>query len=198
MASVTVRGGHRGGAAAIGGAGRHYAGAVTQLSLAEWVSLTIIDEKPTHGFAISALTAPTGELGRIWQIPKPVVYRALGHLRQRRLIEVEGVEQRHGPQRQLHRATPAGSDLVSEWLAEPVRHVRDLRSHLLLKLALQERRGQAHDRLIRAQQDALVPILTAYEAREESGFDAILAAWRRANTRAAVEFLDEIIGIPAV
>jgi hypothetical protein len=44
------------------------------LSLAEWTVLALIAEHPAHGFAISQLTAPGGELGRIWHIPRPVIY----------------------------------------------------------------------------------------------------------------------------
>src|SRR6185312_774794 len=39
------------------------------LSLPEWTVLAVVNEHPTHGFAIAQLTAPQGELGRIWQIP---------------------------------------------------------------------------------------------------------------------------------
>jgi PadR family transcriptional regulator AphA len=48
------------------------------LSLAEWTVLALISEAPRHGFAIFQLTAPDGELGRIWSITKPVIYRAVG------------------------------------------------------------------------------------------------------------------------
>jgi len=43
------------------------------LSLPEWTVLAVVNERPTHGFAIAQLTAPQGELGRIWHIPRPVV-----------------------------------------------------------------------------------------------------------------------------
>ena len=47
------------------------------LSLSEWTVLTVVSQQPTHGFAVAQLTAPCGELGRIWQIPRPVIYRAM-------------------------------------------------------------------------------------------------------------------------
>ena len=37
--------------------------------------LAVVDEEPAHGFAVAALTAAGAELGRVWQIPRPVVYR---------------------------------------------------------------------------------------------------------------------------
>ena len=39
--------------------------------------LAILSERPAHGFAIARLTAPGGDLGRIWQIPRPVIYRSM-------------------------------------------------------------------------------------------------------------------------
>ena len=50
------------------------------LSLPEWTVLTVLSQQPAHGFAVAQLTAPDGELGRIWQIPRPVIYRAIGRL----------------------------------------------------------------------------------------------------------------------
>ena len=38
------------------------------LSLPEWTVLAVVSERPTHGFAIARLTAPHGELGRMWQL----------------------------------------------------------------------------------------------------------------------------------
>jgi hypothetical protein len=52
------------------------------LSLAEWLVLSLICENPMHGFALAALLGPAGEMGRVWRVPKPVVYRALQRLEQ--------------------------------------------------------------------------------------------------------------------
>src|SRR5580704_13853044 len=65
------------------------------LSLAEWLVLCLICEKPTHGFALAALLGPEGELGLIWRVPKPVVYRALQRL------ELLGMVRTTEPQRLL-------------------------------------------------------------------------------------------------
>ena len=112
------------------------------LSLAELTVLALLAERPAHGFAIARLTAPGSELGRIWQIPRPVVYRAMGRLAEAGLIAPGAVEAGRGPQRTLYAVTPAGRQTVARWLAEPVHHVREVRSHLLLKLALLDRAGQ--------------------------------------------------------
>jgi len=46
-------------------------------SLPEWTVLALLREEPRHGFAIPALTAEHGELGRVWQIPRTRTTEAL-------------------------------------------------------------------------------------------------------------------------
>jgi len=78
------------------------------LSLAEHAILAVLSERPTHGFAIARLTAPGGELGQIWHIPRPVVYRSLGRLQDAGLITPAAVESGRGPQRTIYTATAPG------------------------------------------------------------------------------------------
>ena len=164
------------------------------LSLAEWVVLAVISERPTHGFAISQLTACDGELGRVWQIPRPIVYRALGRVAAAGLIKEDGTEPGLGPQRTVYSVTKSGRDAVNKWLQTPVEHVRDVRSHLLIKLALLDRADADPTSLLVRQRDVLTPIADAISAEEpeEEGFEATLLAWRRANTEAAISFLADI------
>jgi DNA-binding PadR family transcriptional regulator len=70
------------------------------------------------------------------------VYRARPRLELLGLATTSG-EQRssHGPARSLVEATGAGRDAARAWLGRPVAHARDLRSELLLKLALLDRAG---------------------------------------------------------
>lgn len=163
-------------------------------ALPEWTVLAVLREGPAHGFAIAALTAPSGALGRVWQLPRPMVYRALSRLAEAGLVEPAVVESGPGPQRTVYEITPAGAAAVDGWLAEPVRHVRQLRSHLLMKLALLARRELPAESLLAAQREVLVPIATAIEAErdEAKGFDAVLLTWRHSNVNAALRFLDEI------
>jgi PadR family transcriptional regulator AphA len=164
------------------------------LSLTEWVVLALIGERPVHGFAIAGLTARDGELGRIWHIPRPAVYRALGRVEAAGLVAPDGIEPGRGPRRPIYVITPQGKDAVAEWLQTPVEHVRDVRSHLLLKLALLDRAGRDPTDLLARQRVILEPIARAIGAgrSDGDGFDAILLAWRRANAAAALGFLDEM------
>lgn len=164
------------------------------LSLTEWTVLALISEDPTHGFAIFQLTAPGGELGRIWHIPKPVIYRAIGRLEEAGLVAPQNVEPGRGPQRTIYSATPAGREAAAAWLDTPVEHVRDVRSQLLIKLALLDRAGTDASGLLRRQKAILQPIASAIAAErpQRRGFDATLLAWRRATAAAALSFLDDI------
>ena len=164
------------------------------LSLPEWTVLAVVSERPTHGFAVAQLTAPQGELGRIWHIPRPVVYRAIGRLLEAGLLVPRAVESGRGPQRTLYSVTPAGAEAVRHWLDTPVTHIREVRSHLLLKLALLDRAGGDPSGLLERQKATLEPIAQAIKAElpGSHGFDATLLAWRRATTVATLSFLDDL------
>lgn len=169
---------------------------MTALTLPEWLVLAILAQQPAHGFAVAQQTAPSGDLGRVWQIPKAVVYRSIGRLLEAGLITPEGVEPGLGPQRTVYAVTPEGQERAREWLRTPVAHVREIRSQFLLKLALLDRAGEDPGDLLRRQRAALEPIARAIEARQEEcgGFDAVLLAWRRSTVQAALDFLDAIGG----
>jgi len=166
------------------------------MSLPEWLVLTLLSQQPAHGFAVAQLTAHGGDLGRVWQVPKAVVYRAIGRLLDAELISAEGTEPGLGPQRTVYTATGNGRDAAARWLHAPVEHIRQIRSELLLKLALLDRAGADPADLIRRQRAALEPIARAIETGrpDTEGFDATLLAWRRAGAAAALDFLDAITG----
>jgi DNA-binding PadR family transcriptional regulator len=164
------------------------------LSLAEWTVLALISERPTHGFAIAQLTAPDGELGRIWHIPRPIIYRAIGRLEEAGLVAPQAVESGRGPHRTIYSVTASGRQAVADWLDTPVQHVREVRSQLLIKLALLDRAGTDPSGLLQRQKAILQPIASAISAERppRKGFDATLLAWRRASAAAALSFLDDI------
>src|SRR3954447_8780687 len=104
------------------------------LSLTEHVVLALICERPAHGWPIVRALAEDGEIGQIWTVGRGLVYRTIDQLTERRLVAASGtVSGGAGPARTILRATPAGRRASRRWLGEPVEHVRDLRSELLLK-----------------------------------------------------------------
>lgn len=172
--------------------------ALPPLSLSEWLVLAVLNQQPMHGFAVAQLTLPQGELGRVWQIPKAVVYRSIARMLAAGLVIPESTEQGLGPQRTVYAVTRAGSEAAQRWLHTPVEHVRDIRSHLLLKLALLDRAGGDPTDLLRGQRAVLEPIAKAIEDQhaQVGGFDAVLLAWRRATAVAALDFLDTVAEPP--
>jgi len=170
-------------------------GELPPLSLPDWIVLSLVDQNPTHGFAVAALTAPDGDIGRAWHVPRPIVYRSTDRLAELGLIRIASTEAgSRGPQRSILTTTPAGRSATETWLRSPVAHVREMRSELLVKLALLIRRGTAAGDLIAAQRRTLAPMRTALEHQRaaEAGFGQILTTWRIENVRAALRFLDDL------
>jgi hypothetical protein len=81
------------------------------------------------------------------------------------------------------------------WLAEPVEPVRDVRNLLLLKLFLLNRAGLDSSTLVEAQAARLTPMLEGLESMvdKSEGFDKVMAAWKTASCRTALEFLAAVL-----
>ncbi len=165
------------------------------LTLAEWLVLCLVCEEPTHGFALVGLLGAEGGLGRIWRVPKPVIYRALQRLEPLGLIKTtEQQTSSQGPVRSLVDATPDGRDAASAWLTRPAEHARDVRSELLVKLALVDRAGADPLPLLDAQRERLAPVADGLRDRlgAAGGFDSTLVLWRYETISATVRFLDAL------
>jgi DNA-binding PadR family transcriptional regulator len=164
-----------------------------RLSLAEWLVLCLVREKPTYGLVIAGLLGRNGSLGQIWSVPKATVYRALQRLEHLGLIRPRGKQRasRGGPARTLMEATPAGRAAAQAWLSTPVEHARDVRSELMVKLALLDRAGADSQALVRAQLARLLPVAAALDdqLRAATGFEHTLVLWRHEAMTAAIAFL---------
>lgn len=162
--------------------------------LTEWAVLALVAEGRTHGFEVARVLAPDGAVGRVWTVRRPLVYRALEALLRDGLLVEVGTEGGRGPSRRLVEATAEGTRSAKRWLDTPVAHVRDVRTTLLVKLALLDRAGRSRARLVERQRRALAPTLAALRSggstdRAEGPFDQVLLAWRRASAEAVDEFL---------
>jgi DNA-binding PadR family transcriptional regulator len=165
-------------------------------SLNEWAVLGLLAEGETHGFAVSREFAVSGSLGRIWTIPRPLVYRAIAMLVARGLVVETGTAPgAAAPTKRLVSVTPAGRSAVREWLGKPVAHVRDARSELLVKLLLMDRAGIDATPFLRAQAAILEPMLASLRSQLErnDGFDATIVRWRIYSTEALAHFLDDLL-----
>jgi DNA-binding PadR family transcriptional regulator len=167
-----------------------------ELSAGEWAVLALLSEQPAHGFAIARAMAPDGEVGQVWAVRRPLVYRALETLEQRELIRPAGTEpSQSGPQRTILEVTPAGTQALTTWFGQPVGHVRDGRSLLLLKLLFLTRRGADTQPLLTAQrtQFSLQAERLSTAVDQAEGFDRALLLWRLHNTTAAVRFTETLL-----
>jgi PadR family transcriptional regulator AphA len=167
-----------------------------QLSAGEWAVLALCVERPLHGFGLAAELAPDGDVGRVWAVPRPLVYRALERLETLELVEDLGThDSPSGPPRRVLGATAAARARVDAWLREPVDHVRDARYLLLLKLLFLHRRDRDAAPLVRAQARTYGEIERRLEQRlpEADGFERVLVAWRLESARAATRFLAGLV-----
>jgi DNA-binding PadR family transcriptional regulator len=166
------------------------------LAPGEWAVLALLCERPAHGWALARQLSPAGELGSIWSMGRPLVYRSLEILEQRCLIKASGSEPgARGPNRVIFQATAAGHAAVDEWLEEPVEHIREGRSLLLLKLVFAQRNCIDPRPMLFAQHDALLAAIDSLEARttESTGTDAILLRFRLESTRAVQRFVEAVL-----
>jgi DNA-binding PadR family transcriptional regulator len=166
-----------------------------RLTTGEWAVLSLVDEGPTHGFAVARAMAPGGDVGRVWAMRRPLVYRTLEQLEARELTRVAGTEaSATGPPRTLIESTDDGARMAREWLHEPVEHLRDARSELMLKLLFLDRRSADPGPLLIAQREWLVAREDELRASmdEAEGFARTLALWRAENAAAAIRFIDAL------
>jgi DNA-binding PadR family transcriptional regulator len=166
------------------------------LAPGEWAVLALLSEQPAHGWAVASQLHPSGELGSVWSLGRPLVYRSIDILAERRLIEPAGNEPGlRGPNRTLFRATEAGTEALGHWLAEPVDHVRDVRSLLLLKLIFAERTRVDPRPMLEAQHETIGAAVSSLESRVRAshGSEAILLRFRLESTRAVLRFVDGLL-----
>jgi molybdopterin-binding protein len=164
------------------------------LSLAEHVCLTLISQGVSHGWALGTLLAPDGEVGRMWTLSRPLTYRAIDGLVERRLITRRGQAAGRGRDRVILAATPAGRKRSRRWLDDPVEHLRDVRTELLVKLFLRQRVGLDNEPLLVAQQQIFEPAITALTSSHPD--DDFVDLWRRESARAVRRFLAQALRSP--
>jgi DNA-binding PadR family transcriptional regulator len=163
-----------------------------RLSLAEGLVLCLVGEGPTYGLILARLLVPDGSLGQIWSVPKAMVYYTLQQLELLGLIRATGEQQASlGKARSVCEITPAGRAAAEAWLSTPVDHVREVRSELMVKLALRDRAGADSRPLVRAQLARLVPAAAALDdrLRTATGFERTLVLWRHEAMTATLQFL---------
>ena len=174
-----------------------------ELTASEMTVLALVTEEPVHGWALASRLAKGGEIGTIWSLGRPLVYHALEHLEQEKLIRSVGLERGdRGPHRVVYAATAKGVKAVQAWLREPVEHVRDVRTLFLLKIVLSQRAGLDVEPLLVAQRAALMPLVGWLEAQLDdvdpvsTPWEATLLYFRLETTQTIVRFIDGMLDDP--
>ncbi len=125
---------------------------VPELSPTEWAVLGLLSQRRQHGFALAKSLSADGDFGHVWTVPRPLVYRALDTLQAGGLIAFQDAEPGDGgPPRRTTAITARGRKALAKWLGEPVPHIRDARSFLLLKLVISDDLGRDSSALIQSQ-----------------------------------------------
>jgi PadR family transcriptional regulator AphA len=165
-----------------------------RLSLTEYAVLGLLAEGPSHGFAMARELAPDGAIGRVLTVRRSLAYRAIDRLVAEGLARPSRVEAGDaGPQRRVHRITPAGRRHLEAWLEQPVRHLREMRLDFRLKLVLIERADRSPLELITAQREALAPAFAALGRRvPRIGPPDHVELWQRHSTAAIAAYLDDL------
>jgi len=168
--------------------------AAEELLLGEWACLGIIYPAPTHGFAVAAQLKPSGEIGRVWSLSRPLTYRAIDQLQVRGLVAVVGEERGiAGGNRTKIAATRAGRAQLRRWLHTPVEHLRDVRSELLLKLVLAERCAIDIGPMLVEQRGRVAVMEDALREHADADPGDVVARWRVESAVATGRFLDGVI-----
>lgn len=155
------------------------------------VCLALVRSGIHHGYPIAQEFSADGEVGAVLTVSRPVVYRELAALESRGLLSSKADRGARGQAKKTLKITTAGNKALDAWLAEPVHHIRDMRTEFLLKVMMRERLQMPLKNFVSEQRSALAEVTsTLGRMREHS----LVSSWRREQARAVVRFLDELEG----
>jgi DNA-binding PadR family transcriptional regulator len=157
--------------------------------LARDVVLALIVQQPRHGWALHEELAPHGEIGRAWTLSRQLVYRAIDTLEADGLVKRAQPKDGGGADKVIISPTAKGKAHTKAWLDQPVEHLRDVRTELVVKMMLRERAGLSAQSFLTAQQETFAPLLRAIES---SPAQTPVDMWRRESASAVKRFLTRL------
>jgi DNA-binding PadR family transcriptional regulator len=157
--------------------------------LARDVVLALIVQQPRHGWALHEELAPRGEIGRAWTLSRQLVYRAIDTLEVDGLVKRAQPKDGGGADKVIISPTAKGKSHITTWLNQPVEHLRDVRTELVVKMMLRERAGLSAQSFLTVQQEAFAPLLRAIES---SPAQTPVDMWRRESASAVKRFLTRL------
>lgn len=157
----------------------------------EWACLGVLYGGSAHGWAVARRLRPDGDIGRVWQLSRPLTYRSLDRLSERGWVRPVAEEAGDGgPNRRILAITRGGRARFRRWVGEPVEHYRELRGALLLKLVFAEHYDLDVDAMLAAQRRLLGDRLDALVGDTRMNDDVVIR-WRAEATRGALHFVDD-------
>lgn len=164
------------------------------LLLGEWACLGILYPLPAHGFAVAARLKPSGDVGRVWSLSRPLTYRALDQLVARSFVEPIGEEPGiAGGNRTILRTTRVGRAQLRAWLVTAVPHLRDVRSELLLKLVIADLCDIDVAPMLRTQREHIAAVSDAITEQLDATPDDVVIRWRYEASQATIRFVDHLL-----
>ena len=157
--------------------------------LARDVVLALIVEQPRHGWAIQEELAPKGEIGRAWTLSRQLVYRAIDTLETDGLVKRAKPKDGGGADKVVISPTAKGITQTKTWLDQPVKHLRDVRTELVVKIMLRERASLPLKNFVVAQRTTFAPMI---QAIEHSPATTPVDMWRRESASAVKRYLTRL------
>lgn len=171
---------------------------------AEHAILGLLDsvEGSGHGYDLARNFADGQPLANVLRLEPGMLYHHLKKLGKSGWVDSSTEQQPTRPARQVYRITDAGRDELRRWLAEPVRHTREIRLEFLVKLYFARKSdAQLARELVAGQLDAcrqweisLAEQIAGIDESENSASDRAFMRTvlnlRLVQTRAAIDWLE--------
>jgi len=156
----------------------------------EYAVLGLLLDGPRHGYEIARCFVDA-DLTSVCTVEQSALYSYLRNVEVRALVE--WTEERVGarPPRKVYSLTPAGADVLHEWLRAPVNRIREVRLAFLLKLYFLHRLDPTAEReLVASQVDACEQYLERLPGGEDlHGFQLAVVGSKRSAAEATLSWL---------
>ncbi len=170
----------------------------------EYILLGLIQEEPTHGYALFEKLRNNLELSLIWQVKRSKLYYLLDKLETDGYLSSFLSKEGPYPERNVYQITTKGSELLEQWLYSPVLSTRYVRLAFLSKLyfAIRENREKAVE-LISAQIEVcrgwLSNLEDEYSTLDQGGYiNSQVYQFRIGQIKAMIMWLENCqISLPA-
>ncbi len=162
------------------------------------VILSLLDEKPMHGYEIHQRIASMPGIFKIWSIKQGLLYAKLEKLKEAGLLEDAPDHPEANPSRHYFRLTPAGREALNTWIDSPVNRARDIRQEFLAKLIIARKYSLERAlNLLRAQREVIQrwhsSLAEQAAPQQEAELDDwVVHSYRLFRDEASLRWLDDL------